>query len=295
MNYNGLPLVSVIVPCYNHANYITLTIESILNQTYSNIEIIVIDDKSSDNSVNVIKTLQDKYNFIFIIHSENRGLSTTLNEAIEISAGKYISAIASDDYWPEYKIAKQVEILEKHSEYAVCFGKQIGFTDTGAQKKFENPAAHSGYIFNDLIKWNFSIPALTAMIRRRCIDEVGGYDPAIAIEDWYMWLKLAEKYPFYFIDDFLGYYRLHQNNMSKKILWMIEEKQKILDLWKDEPIYNDALQKHRLMSFWKLSGYNKELALLMLIKCNFITSIQSRYFYRGIVKLLLPCRDYALN
>lgn len=289
------PLVSVIVPSYNHANYICQTLESIFSQTYDNIELIVIDDCSLDDSVSVINAIKAKHDFVFIEHKVNKGLSNTLNEAIKIARGKYISSIASDDYWPNYKIAVQVDILENNPEYAVCFGKQIGFNNEGKQKLFENTVAPSGYIFDELITWRVCIPALTAMIRKICLDDVGLYDHKIAIEDWYMWLKLSKKYPFYFIDDYLGYYRLHENNMSKKLLWMVEEKQKILSLWKDEPIYDFALQTHNLMSFWKLSSCNKLHSLKYLFQCKSLSIFGSKYFYRGLIKLMLPCKDYALR
>lgn len=288
------PLVSVIVPSYNHANYICQTLESIFSQTYDNIELIVIDDCSIDDSVSVINTIKAKHDFIFIEHKENKGLSNTLNEAINIARGKYISSIASDDYWPDYKIAVQVDILEKHPEYAVCFGKYTGFSNDDKQIKYVSKYYRSGYIFNDLITWKFSIPALTTMINKSVFKDVGLYDPSIAIEDWYMWLKISKKYPFYYINEVLGFYRLHENNMSKKMLWMIEEKRKILDLWHEDALYQEALEVHNIMSFWKLSGFNKKKALDYLPSCNLMKALKSRYFYKGIVKLILLNNDYSI-
>lgn len=293
-NCSQEPLVTVIVPSYNHAAYITQTLESIFIQSYKNIELIVIDDNSQDNSVEVINNILLKHNFNFITHKINKGLSYTLNEAIRISKGKYISAIASDDYWPDYKIAKQVEVLESNPEYAVCFGKQVGFNNTGKLKEYENAKYRSGYIFNELITWKFSIPALTVMIRKSVFDVVGLYDPSIAIEDWYMWLKISKKYPIYFLNEVLGFYRLHENNMSKKLLWMINEKRKILDLWQEDNIYQDALAIHNVMSFWKLSGCNKLKAVSFLPSCSSSKTLKNKFFYKGIVKLFLPNRDYSI-
>ena len=90
MKEENIPLVSVVVPCYNHEKYVKETIESIVNQTYKNIELIVIDDGSKDNSVKVIQELADKYGFTFI-HRPNKGLSATLNEGIRLSKGKYFN------------------------------------------------------------------------------------------------------------------------------------------------------------------------------------------------------------
>ena len=107
-----LPLVSVIVPCYNHEKYVEETIESIVNQTYENIELIVIDDGSKDASPQIIEELSKKYNFKFI-HRSNKGLSATLNEGIRLSQGKYISVCASDDKLKLDKIEKQVKFMEE--------------------------------------------------------------------------------------------------------------------------------------------------------------------------------------
>ena len=96
---NNCPLVSIIVPCYNHEKYITECIGSIMNQTFRNFELTVIDDGSKDQSFEVLKSLQKKYEFN-LIHQENRGISATLNRGIkEFSRGKYISFCASDDFW----------------------------------------------------------------------------------------------------------------------------------------------------------------------------------------------------
>ena len=153
------PLVSVIIPSFNHSEYIYKTIESVMNQTFFQFELIVIDDSSSDNSVKVIENLLEKHSFKYVFHSENLGLPATLNEGIELSQGKYICIVASDDYWPIHKLALQVKIMEENPDCAVCFGKQIGFNEGGKVKKFENCQARSGYVFEDLITWKFSIPA----------------------------------------------------------------------------------------------------------------------------------------
>ncbi len=123
---NNLPLVSVVVPCYNHEKYVKETIESIINQTYKNIELIVIDDGSKDNSVQVIQEMADKHGFTFV-HRPNKGLSATLNEGIRLSKGKYFCAIASDDILMLEKIEKQVTFMEANPEYGMCYGKILYF------------------------------------------------------------------------------------------------------------------------------------------------------------------------
>ena len=108
MQNNEKPLVSVVIPCYNHEKFVQDCIQSVIDQTYENIELIIIDDGSKDNSVKVIQELADKYGFTFI-HRPNKGLSATLNEGIRLSKGKYFSAIASDDILFLEKIEKLKE------------------------------------------------------------------------------------------------------------------------------------------------------------------------------------------
>lgn len=131
MKKKDSPLVSIVVPCYNHANYVRETIESIVNQTYKNIELVVIDDGSTDNSVEIIQKLAKNYNFTFI-YRPNKGLSATLNEGMNLSKGKYFCACAcaSDDLYIIDKIEKKVKFMEENPQYGMSYGKIIRFNAT---------------------------------------------------------------------------------------------------------------------------------------------------------------------
>ena len=112
------PLVSVVVPCYNHERYVKECIQSIIDQSYKNIELIVIDDGSKDASVAVIEGLrgacEERFTRFEFSARENRGLCNTLNQALDWCQGEYFAAIASDDQWLPFKTEKQVEYLEEH-------------------------------------------------------------------------------------------------------------------------------------------------------------------------------------
>lgn len=233
---NKLPLVTVIVPSYNHELYITKCIESIINQTYKNIELIVIDDGSTDKSVDILKKLKSMHTFKLIEHKKNLGLSSTKNEGLSIAKGKYIAGCASDDYWELRKIEKQVSQMEKDSSIGICYGKTqaIDTSDTyiNGPKIFK---AYSGYVFKRLLFSNF-IPAPTVLIRKDVYENVGAYDPEIKIEDWYMWLKVAKVYKIDYIDEVVAYYRQHDSNYSKNYLTMLKYDLQIINLWKREGI-----------------------------------------------------------
>ena len=291
------PLVSVCIPVYNHKNYVAKTIESIICQDYDNIELIIIDDGSTDGSNEIIESLipickQRFYRFEFI-RKENTGLCSTLNQCISWVKGDYFSVIASDDYWPSYKINIQVEVMQKNTDYALCYGKQIGFDESDQERYFECKYYRSGYVFEDLITWRFSIPALTVLMRTSLFSELGNYDENVGIEDFDMWLRVSKNNKVLYLDEWLGYYRLHDENMSKNHIKMTTEKKKIIDKWKGDPLYAKALNRHYLIAFWKFSSCNKKDAISNLINNGTASWVFDKYFIKGVVKLFLPCKDYG--
>jgi len=114
------PLVSVLLPSYNHEKYIKYSILSVIDQTYQNIELIIIDDGSTDSTHQVIKKLLNTYDFQYK-HRENKGLAKTLNELLSMSNGKYIALFSSDDKWDSNKIEEQVSIMEYNDKIELCF------------------------------------------------------------------------------------------------------------------------------------------------------------------------------
>lgn len=249
MILNNKPLVSIIIPSYNHENYIKDTIESIVNQTYKNIELIIIDDGSKDNSIKVIEKLNLKYEFLFI-KRENRGLCETLNEGISLSKGKYIAICASDDIYLENKIEIQVDFLENNLNYSMCYGKIIKFADNGEKKFSDNRKCKSGKIFYDLMRTNF-VPAVTQMYRKEIFNEVGYFDKNLWIEDWDMLLRIAYKYEIGFIDEYLALYRMHENNMSgnNNVKKMYKNELQILEKW------NFTKEYLELKKYWEIKWF----------------------------------------
>jgi len=252
METKEMPLVSVVVPCYNHEKYVKETIESIINQTYKNIELIVIDDGSKDNSVNIIDNLQKEYNFTFI-HRANKGLSSTLNEAISLSKGKYITVCASDDMYLYNKITTQVEFMENNPNLGMCFGKVIVFDDFSNEKFLDIPNTKGGWIFNDLIVNNFFIPAISVLIKKEVLNKVGLFDESLWVEDWDMWLRISNKYEVGFINEYFAYYRQHDSNSSKQGWKLYKAKKQALNKWNNLDNYNYILNIWKIKWFRSLS------------------------------------------
>lgn len=286
----SLPLVSVRIPAYNHERYIKEAINSVINQTYKNIELIIINDGSPDKTHENIMELYDKCEERFerfeYISRGNRGLVATLNELNQLAKGYYITGLASDDFYAPTKIEKQVEALEKNYEHVMCYGNMIRVDNkSNILGRVTTKYNKSGYIFNDLLFRNF-ITAPTVFIKKSVLDEMGGYETKYKIEDHPMWLKISKKYKILYLDEDLVYYRDHDSNMSKNLEFMVEEMEKLLNDYSNEPMYKKAINRHYLYSFIQLVKANKkELAKIYMTKA-LPNSWYHPKFIKGVLRYL---------
>jgi alpha-1,3-rhamnosyltransferase len=276
------PLVSVIVPCYNHEHYVESTISSIINQSYKNIELIVLDDGSKDNSPKILQLLSKKYNFYFE-HQQNIGLTATLNKALALANGKYICIVASDDYWPLHKIEIQVQFMEQNQEYAMSYGKMISIDANSNIIDYMEYQNISGNIFENIFISNV-ISAPTAIIRKEILDSMGGYDESLPIEDLYMWLKISEFYPIGFIDDYLAYYRMHTDNTYTKTELMLDAEEKILNQFQHHQNFQELYEAWNLDKFNRFSKTNKKIALSFMLKSKEL--FFTKRFLHALFKLI---------
>ena len=252
------PLVSVIIPSYNHELYIRKCIESIYIQDYDNLEVIIIDDGSIDRSRNILKDLQIQYGFTLVLQ-ENIGVASTLNKAIETYVnGKYYTFCASDDYWLKGKISKQVKYLEEHQKTAMCFGKSIVINECDIENpKYTsviNKNLRGGTIFNDIILGNFH-PPVNYMLRTEIIKKLGLYNPHIHTEDFYMNLKISSKFQIGYIDDFLSYYRIINAEKKRLNLKTFNSKLECINEYSGHVLYNKAKRKIYYSAFIEYSSY----------------------------------------
>lgn len=234
------PLVSVVIPCYNHENFVQDCIQSVIDQTYQNIELIVIDDGSKDSSVMKIQEMVAKCKTRFtrfeFRNRQNKGLSPTLNEALEWCEGEYYSAIASDDMMLPEKIIIQINYMIKNKKCNALFGgyKLIdNFNFVISDQKKENKI----YSFNEIFLHQHDLPAPTQLIRMDSLKSIGGYNAEVIIEDWYMWLKLSKIGEIHYISEYLSLYRYHLDNLSRKVEIMNIGRNQVLDEYKCEKLY----------------------------------------------------------
>lgn len=221
---DGSPLVTMIVLCYNQARFAVETLESVKAQTYENTELVIVDDCSTDDSVAVIdRWLQENgVQCNFIHHQKNQGICKSLNEALRLATGKYISMIASDDIWLPDKIERQVAIMESQPEsFGVLYSDayQIDENSEPLHATFIGSLGNiaqvpQGQILDALLRQNF-IPGPTALIRRACYEKVGGYDENLPWEDWDMWMRIARHYSFLYSTAPSVKYRIHPQSLTR--------------------------------------------------------------------------------
>ena len=226
------PLVSIIVPAYNHQDYIHECIESILSQSYDNIELIIIDDGSKDNTYEMIckykNEIRKKLKNHVIIKKNNEGVSKTINLGIEKSTGEYICIIASDDIMMKDRISTQVDYMIKNNSKVSCGNSYVirenKLTDETVITDVLKDKYYNGNQFYNLIE-NYFISTPTVMLRRDIIDEFGTFNPDFLIEDWPYYVDIASKYNIDYINEVLCAYRLHSSNSqtNKKKMFIYEK------------------------------------------------------------------------
>lgn len=205
-------LVSIIVPCYKQAHYLNVALQSVLEQTYSNWECIIVNDSSPDDTERVAKQWLEKNSHFQYLYKENGGLSSARNAGIKICKGEYILVLDADDILhPDY-LTKLVPVLEEDDTKGVvsCYSKFF-FKN---QKNIINELKPSGTHYWDLMFENKLIA--TSLFRKKCWDEVGGYDETMkkGFEDWEFWLNITKRgWEFQFVEEFLFYYRKAKKSM----------------------------------------------------------------------------------
>lgn len=223
--------VSVIIPCYNAAQFLTETIESVLAQTYSNYEIIAVDDGSTDDTATVLASYADRITILYHGNRQNRGQAASTNLGLSHADSEYIAFIDSDDIWMPEKLQKQVEILETHQDVGLVYTN--GYVIDGVGKKcyslFDIAHHENNGIGDILLNCYIRTPSLV-LVRKSLIDAAGPFPANIVPGDHYLWVKISEISRFYFLDEKLTCYREHQGQLSltanKKMwedsLWVLE-------------------------------------------------------------------------
>lgn len=284
------PLVSVVIASYNHQDYVEKAIKSIVEQDYQPIELIVIDDGSTDGSANLLVTLEARYGFC-LIFKENGGVVSVINRAIREAKGDYLVVHASDDESLPHRISNQVEILERYPnaafvssnlEFIDQSGRYIARLREITEKEYERG-------FADLFVQRARVDSVACMYRTSALRKIGSINEMYSAEDPQIFFSLT----------YLGYsciestgspvvaYRLLPKSQSRLILpRLLREKARLIDEFSDHPLYQKAKARHKVTLISALAEINKKEAMKELERGGY--EFFSLGFLRLLIKLMLP-------
>lgn len=222
------PLVSVICMCYNHEKYVVQSLNSVLNQSYKNIQLIIANDSSTDDSDKVIKKwLLTHSDIAYINNITNLGNTKTFNKALKLAKGDYIIDLASDDILLADCIEKQLNafINPKFENLGIVYGNVELISENNAhidyyypvnsnKKAIEKPV--SGNIYLSMLSQNSKICSVSAMIKKTVLDHLNGYDENLAYEDLDLWIRTSRLYNFDFIDHIIVQKRELENSLGSQ-------------------------------------------------------------------------------
>ncbi|WP_394175828.1 glycosyltransferase family 2 protein [Thalassotalea litorea] len=270
-NKQTQPLVSIIIPVYNGERYLPKTIASIVEQHYENIELILVNDGSSDGSATLLEAIGKQDPRIRVFHQENAGVGAARNFAVSKAHGDFIAFCDQDDLWHPQKLSQQVPLFENPKVGLVYCGALSEYTERQSvhTPSFENK--HRGDVFEHLVRLNM-LTCCTSVIRKSLFDYVGGFDDdkaLMGVDDWHLWLKISLFSEFDFVPEHLATHVFHGTNFSQ----------------------NDfAMYKAELICLEKIQQYLDELKLQKNIpwnKIKFASSIRygKSFVYSGLYNL----------
>ena len=246
-------LVSIITPAYNAEKYIKDTIESVIAQTYVNWELIIVDDASKDNTVNIIKIYQKKDRRIKLIPlNENQGVANARNTAIENAQGQYIAFLDADDFWEKEKLSKQIKFMQNNKIAFSYHAYRLFDLSNQKQKTILVPEKLN---YKELLKGNTTGSCLTICIDRNVVKNI--YFPQKKHEDYICWLNILKQYDIeaYGFNEVLGTYRIGKKSISSN---------KLRSAYWNWKVYRDSqklsiIQSLYYMYFYMLNGLRKYL------------------------------------
>ena len=250
MNSNNFnPLVSIIVNCYNGDKYLLKALNSIVNQTYKNWEVIFWDVSISKKSKEIFDSFkEERFKYFF---SNKKKLYHSRNEAIKQSKGEIIAFLDCDDWWVENKLEKQVPVFKDDSISLVYSNYFSYFEKSKKILAINKKKIYSGYIQNKLLK-SYHIGILTTLIRKKIFDKLSGYNNDFHIcGDFEFNIRLSHNNKIIGFKEPLAYYRVHQENISKNLSKEIEELENCLNIFKKQKIKDEDLNQFNNFIIYK--------------------------------------------
>ncbi len=225
-----MPLVSVVIPTYDRRALVCEAVTSVLAQTVADLELVVVDDGSLDETVGELAARFDDHR-LRIFRQENAGASAARNRGAAVARGKWLAFLDSDDTWLPAKLERQLQTLAVHPEAPACYTEEIWFRDG----RWANPrnvhAKHSGWIFPNCLPLCIISPS-SILMKRTLFETLGGFDETLpACEDYDLWLRLSARYPILLVEERLIVKRNGHPGQLSRAHWGLD-RFRVQALWK---------------------------------------------------------------
>ena len=253
------PLISIIINCFNGEKYLKDCLISVLNQSYTNWEVIFWDNQSSDNSKRIFLELKDE-RFKYYNSNNHTPLYEARNNAIKKSSGNIIAFLDTDDWWEKNKLEKQVPLFENEKIGMVYSNCYLFFEKKNKKKIYIKKTLKSGNITNHLFK-SYEVGITTVLLKKKAFDSVAGFNNKYnIIGDFDLIMRLSTKYQFNCIQEPLAYYRIHDKNFS--ILNSMSEIDELQNWINDHSIISNELLKPHLYRTKQRIDFLKTIKLI---------------------------------
>ncbi|MEO6540816.1 MAG: glycosyltransferase family A protein [Ferruginibacter sp.] len=265
------PLLSVICVSMNHEKFIERSFTSLINQTFRDFEILYVDNNSGDNSFEIADNLfkNSEISYKGFRRVENYSLSANVNFLLQLAQGEYIAALSGDDFLELTNFEEKMNYYSKHPEFGMIYGTGYKYYyDTGETELMDSSKCKSGWIFKDLLSGNF-INAIGFIVKKATLDDVGHFDENSLIEDWDLWIRIAEKYPIGFFNKPLIYYGRTGSNISDDITYMDKGADYIFEKYGHHDQMNEAKKNYKLYRVYQYASENPSWKNFKFIIKNF--------------------------
>ena len=208
-----MPEVSVVIPTYNSVRYLTEAVDSVLAQTFRDLEVIVVDDGSTDETELVMRRYPEPVRYI---RQKNAGVAEARNRGIREASGRYIAFLDADDTWYPHKLERQLAELRRRPDCRFCYSAFTVVDPDLAPLGIRGSERRGSPLEDLLLRGNVIGSICTVLCERELLESSGGFDPELSqCADWDMWVRLATATPFAYVDEPLVTYRHHDGNMSR--------------------------------------------------------------------------------
>lgn len=288
--------VSVVVTCYNYGHYLEGCLESIAAQTYGDVEIIIVNDGSTDDTERVARGWSDRANVSYIAQA-NSGQANAKNAGIRRASGEFVAFLDADDLWDASKLDKQVALFGD-PDVGVVYSRSLRIdergTPVGPQPRPSYLVPRAGSVQEYLVFDNF-VPFSSAVVRARCFEESGAFDESLPMAiDWDLWLRLSTRIDFAFVDEPLLLYRVgHAGQMSKNMELRYECCDRIISRFaatRPLPVSRRVLRAARRYSLAERGRYFESRSPARAIACYLRSIVLGPLYrepYKGLVRMLV--------